>query len=241
MTTTGNPFNPYQSPDQSGNSTAGVDGGPRQRPGGLTAVCAIAIALGALGLCSSLLGLLSLAVQPSLQKAFTMPQQPGMPEGFVKAQADMQKKIQDVGLRYWGFNVGISLLNLAIGACLLVGGIMALKMHPKAGSLLIAVFAAGIVFEIAAGVVTVIMQLDMAKVMSEAMPQMMMAAGPKGAPGAEQGAALMATFTKVGAYVGMAISLGWALAKMVFYGVSACYLRRPNIRQLFQAPPTDEM
>jgi hypothetical protein len=164
-----------------------------------------------------------------------------MPDDFLKAQTEMQDKMQGVTNRYWGFNVGLGLLNVAFASCLLAGGIMMLKMNPKARTFLVTVFAAVIVFEIVRAVVTVFMQLDIAAAMSDVMPRMMMAAGPKGGPGAEQGAAFMGTVAKASAFVGMAFSLGWALAKMVFYGVSACYLRRPNIRRLFEQSTMDRV
>jgi len=229
------PFDPRQPRYPSGDSTEGVDGAPRRRPGGLTAVCVIAIVLGALGLCMSLVGLASLAFQDKLEE-FAMRQQqppPGMPDGFLKAQMEMQKKIQEIQQnvthRYRGANMGILLLNLVFASSLLAGGIMTLKMNPTARTFLVGVFAAVIVFEIVRTVVTVFMQLDMFAELST-IPSV--GSGP---------ADVILTFAKVVAIGGMAFGIVLGLGKVIFYAIGACYLRRPNIRQLFQAPTTDQM
>ena len=87
-------------------------------------------------------------MQPTLQKMMVVPQPPGMPQNFVKAQSEMQQKMQDVIRRYWGVNVGTAILNLGLAACLLVGGIMTLQMNAKGRSFLVAMFVVIIVFEI---------------------------------------------------------------------------------------------
>jgi hypothetical protein len=213
---------------------------PRKRPGGLTAVCVIAIILGVLGLGSSLMTLASLAMQSSMEKAFKMPRQPGMPDNFVQIQEEMQKKIMEVNHRYSGLLTGIGLLNLVIASCLLAGGIMAIKMKPNIHRFLVGVFLAAIVFEVIAAVVGIYMQLEMSSIITDFMSKMVTSL-PKGAKGGDEAAAIMMTAAKVGVIIGMVFSLGWALAKMIFYGVSASYLRRPNIRRLFGETPPEQM
>jgi hypothetical protein len=233
------PFDPRQ-PGYPGDPM--LNGGAAyQRPGGLTAICVIAIILGAFGLLGSLAGLGGQAMKKDFEKAFAVPQQQGTPPEFLKAQTEMAKKMQAVNDRYAGFTTGIALLNLVCASCLLGGAIMTLVMNPKGRTFLIAVFAAAIVFEIVRCIVGIFMQLDIAAAMSDAMQQMMKTGMPQGGRGAEQGAAFVGTLTKVGAVVGMAVTVGWGLAKMVFYGVSAGYLRRPNIRRLFQRSTTGQV
>jgi hypothetical protein len=211
---------------------------PRTRPGGLTAVFVISIVLGGLGLGGSLLGLASLAAQSTLENAFKMPRQPGMPDDAFRAQEEMQIKVEEITHRYQGFSIGVVLLNLVISAGLLAGGIMGLKMIPKARAWLVTVLAAAILFEIIATVHTVIIQVETASVITGQMSKMMTTM-PKGGP--PEGKAIVETAAKVGVFIGMAFSLGWALAKVVFYGFGVCYLRRPNIRQLFPEDTPDPM
>ena len=241
---TGTPFNPYQPPQEFGQSAEDFDG-PRRRPSGLTAVCVISIIVGALGVLGALQTLGAAAFQGAMQKSFSMPSQPGMSKDFAKvqkAQEEMQREIQAVSHKYLPFTCTAAVVNMAISVCLLVGGIMLMKMNPKVRTFMIAVFAVGIVYVMINSVIVVFVQLDMGAVMARVMPQMMVAAGPKGEPGAEQGAAFMATAAKIGIYIGIAITLAWALFNLIFYAVGARYLSRPNIRRLFeQRPANDQM
>lgn len=233
---TATPFD-FNQPGHPGDSTTGFEGAPRQRPGGLTAVCVIAIVLGGLGLCTSLFGLASLAFQDKIEK-FSMQQQPpaGMPNGMFKSQMEMQKKMQqkmlEVAHRYRGVNLGITLLNLLFASSLLVGGIMTMKLNPTGRTFLAAVFLAVIVFEIVRLVITVFMQLDMAAAMSAAF---------QGGPGTDQATALLATSMKVGTFVGMGIGFVLALGKIIFYGIGASYLGRSKVRQLFGRAAVDQI
>ena len=207
-----------------------------RRPAGLTAICVIAIVLGGLRLLTALFSLGARVMQDPIEKAaIKMQQQPGMPKGSVKAQEEGQKELHAVDRKYLAFTITITVLGLVFGASLLTGGIMTMKMNPTARTFLVTVFAVAIVFEIAAAIVAVFMQLDMAPVMS----RMMMANTAKGGPGAEQGAAIVATMAKIMAIVGIVLNVCWALAKIVFYAIGARYLGRPNIRPLFQRNTPD--
>jgi hypothetical protein len=230
---TESPFDFNQS-GYASDSTAGFDSAPRQRPGGLTAICVIAIVLGGLGLCSSLFGLAALAFQDNLEK-FAMQQQQmpqGMPNGPFKQQMEAQQKMQkemqkgmtEVGHRYRGFTIGTTLLNVLFASSLLIGGIMVMKLNPAGRKFLVTVFIAVIVFEIVRAAITVVMQLDMAAAMASAI---------QGGPNNQQ-AAFLATTMKLGVYLGMAFGVVWGLAKIIFYGIGASYLNRPNTRQLFE-------
>ena len=90
-------------------------------------------------------------------------------------------------LRSFVFFLATALLYL--GLPLLGWGLDDLRgffsLAPRLGyALSVAVFAAAIVFEIIAAIVTVFMQLEMASVISDSMSRMMTAAAPKGAQGA---------------------------------------------------------
>jgi hypothetical protein len=240
---TATPFD-FNQPGYPGDTTAGFEGAPRRRPGGLTAVCIIAIVLGGLGILGALQAFGSVALQGVMQKTFSMPPQPGMTKDFAKvqkAQEEMQTALQDVGHKYLGFTLGAAALNMAISACLLIGGIMLLKMNPKMRTFMIAVFAVAIVYAIANAVVMVRLQTDMGDAMAKTMPKMMVAAGPKNAPGAQEGAAFVASFARAWIYVVIGFGLLWALFNVVFYAVGARYLCRPTIRQLFERPPAADL
>ncbi|MFZ1934566.1 MAG: hypothetical protein WCB27_22670 [Thermoguttaceae bacterium] len=232
------PFD-FNQPGYPSDPTAGFDAPPPQRPGGLTAVCVIAIVLGAMGLCFSVLGVASLAFQGQLQKFAKQQQQlpAGMANGPLKTQMEAQMKTQGkinevaqrVSHRHLGASSAILVLNLLVSAGLLAGGIATLKLSPKGRQFLIAVFLAAIVFEIVRGVVLVLTQLDMAAELS-AIPNA--GAGP---------AEMMLTMMKVMAIGTMVLWLALALGLVIFYGIGASYLRRPTIVPLFERPVLDRM
>ena len=116
---------------------------------------------------------------------------------------------------------------------------LVLKMKPKTPAFLTTVFACAILFEIAACVAGTFVQMKVGAVLSKTMPRMMTSAVPKGGQGADEAAAMATVFTKVAYFAGVAITIGWALAKMIFYGFSISYLHgRRSAGCLEKAPTT---
>jgi hypothetical protein len=227
------PSNPYR-PPQSFDDLAlanrlSPDGG---RPGGLSAVCAIAIVLGGMGLATSMMGLCAMAAKPWLNNVFVLPQQSAKADQFREAQREMQQRTEEVASRYAGFNLGFLLLNVLIGGSLFVGGILALRLSPKGRRLLLTAFTAAILLEILRAVVQSFAQIEMAEVMQGPMARMMQASASHGGPGTPENAAFTVVVSRA-MYVGIAVWLAFAAAKVIFYAVGARYLHRPAIRQLF--------
>lgn len=238
MATIPQPSNPYQ-PPPTDIVAIGVVSQPGGRPGGLIAICVIALILGGLGGLVSLLSLGAFAAQPQIQKAIAVKQKAGMSKELVKAQQALQEKSQAVSDRYWGVNVGITATNLLVAGCLFTGAILVLCLWPKGRSLLIGVFAVAVAFEIVRTILQITMQFDMMAATSDAMRHMFEASYPaKGANGA-QTAEVAAMAARVAFYFGIAFSIAFGLAKIIFYIVGFRYLRRPNIRALFQKPAVD--
>ena len=200
------------------------------RPGGLMAVCVIAIVLGGLGLLGSLMAIVGLVAGPRLQQASVkLLQQPGN-DKVVEAQLAMQQKIQAVNDRYRWPNAGFALLNVGLSVGLLAGGILALNREPRARTLLIALFAVALLFEISRSIVQVFMQWEMAAAMSDLLPRMMAASAPAKGPNAQQAAAIGTAIAKVGILLGLGFQLIFTVAKLTYYAVGWCYLRRPSAR-----------
>ena len=227
--------NPYQPPPTHIAAT-GAAVQPGRRPGGLTAICVITLVLGGLGLIASLVGLAALAAQDQIQKTFAVKSQPGMPENFAKTQQEMQAKMQTVQKPYRGVSMGLLATNIVLASCLIVGGIMVLRFHPKGCSLLVGAFVVAIAFETARTIVGVAMQLDTAAVMSQTMVRMAEASPSSGGSGGVQAAETIAMITRIGVFVGMAFTVVFGLAKIIFYIIGFRYLRRPTIRALFPIP-----
>jgi hypothetical protein len=222
--------NPYQSPMASVSSS----GVPGARPSGFTAVCVIAIVLGGLGLLGSFAAIVSLAAGPRLQEAMTPKPQGRGNDRVIEMQRTMQQRVQAVTDRYWWPNAGFALLNVGLAGGMLSGGIMALNRVPRARTILIAVFSVALLFEVFRTIVYIFMQWEMAAVMSEMLPRMMEATAPRNAPNPQQAAAIAATAAKVGIVVGLAFTLIFSVAKLVYYAVGRSYFNRPAVRQWLQ-------
>jgi hypothetical protein len=225
-------MNPYQSPsqfDDSRSNTASIS--PGRRPGGLTAICVIAMILGGLGAVFSLFGLGSLAFRSQLENAFAPQRQPGMSKEFVEAQRDMQQKTNAVQQRFLGLNSVLGLVNLVLGTSMFIGGIYVLQLSPKGREFLAAVFVAAIVFELVRIPIIVSMQYQVAAVMSDSMPRMMNSINNQDGSNAAAEAATI--FTRIWIFVLIAIMAAFFLAKIIFYTIGVRYLGRPQIRRLF--------
>jgi hypothetical protein len=211
---------------------------PARRPGGLTAVCVIAIILGSLGLLSSLVTMGSLAVGSRFQQAMmTSSPRPGRDKVF-DVQRTMQKRIQAVTDRYRRPTVGFALLNMVLAASMLAGAIMALNRVPKARTVLLTVFAVAILFEISRSIVQVFIQWETAAVMSEMLPRMMetsMPANVPNVPNAQDTAAMGTVIARAIIMVGFVFNLVLSLAKLIYYGVGWSCLRRPPARDWLES------
>jgi hypothetical protein len=210
-----------------------------KRPGGLTAICIIAIVLGALGLLASLKALAGVAFQQAASEAFVMQQQPGVSPEFVEANNKMQQEALEVTHRFWGLTAGVALANLAISAGLLAGAILMLKMNDKARGFLVAVLAVAILFEVIQACVYVFMQLQLAPILSESMPTMMKSSVPAGQPGAQQIAEMGTVVAKAAIFAGIAFQMVFGLAKLIYYAVATRYLCKPRIRALCEPVAAD--
>jgi hypothetical protein len=212
----------------------GLDAAARQRPGGLTAVCIIAIVLGVLGLCGSVLGVASVAFQGKLQALMKQQQElaPKVRNNALKQQMEIQNKVseatQKVANRHLGVTSVFLALNLLLSAGLLAGGIATLKLSPKGRQFLMGVFLAAIVFEILRSILTVFTQLDMVAELSAIRN----VGGPADMP---------LTLAKAGIVGGLVLGLVLVLGMVVFYAIGASYLRRPKVLALFERPAADSI
>jgi hypothetical protein len=236
------PSDPYQSLGTSADGQSAARPAPRGgRPGGLTAICVIAICLGGLGLGSSLWAMAALTFQKQLQQTFAPPQPSGTGNPALNAQLaaqlaaqrDMNHKMQAIGDRYRTANLALALLNLFVAGGLLAGGIMALMLSPLGRTLLVTVFALAIALVIVRGTFYVFQQLEMWPVMSEFADRITPTA-PKGPPGAGPPGGMMKTIMTGTFAVVLALCLALDFAKLVFYAYGVHYLRRPAIRRLFE-------
>lgn len=220
--------NPYQTPEAEDAASRPLQ--PGQRPGGLIAICIIALLIGCFGGLSSLFQLAAIAAQPKIQKMVEKTQQ-GIPEKELQPQRALQQKITDSQKRFVPLTVAILVVNIFIAGTLTVSSIQTLCFQPIGIALLSKTFGVAILFEIIRAIVYVIMQLNIRPQIAEAFQQ---AAADMKSRGADQHSIdKVSEFADIAIWIGLAFFLAFILTKIIFYFIGYRYLNRKNIRGLF--------
>jgi hypothetical protein len=227
------PFDPYASPVTSAQRLGSY------RPGGLTALCILAILLGALGLFTALFSGVSIVAGRQLQEMLTF-RQPGQTPEAAKLQREMNDKTMDVVDEFRVYNVLAVLVHLVVTTSLLVGAVMTLRLNPTGRRVLHAACWLAILFELGRGILQTFMQLKNFAIMREYMPRVMSSAGQGGAPrpGAEQ---IAETMTNMIIYFSLGFMAIFILLKVIYYVITIVYLRKPKIRGLFASSASERL
>ena len=163
--------------------------------------------------------------------------QPGMEEKakeMLDIQTEMQENVRAVNARYWTAIVAFLVVLLAVASGLLVGGIKALRMDPVGRKLLLAACSIAILFELGRAIFTVILQIEVMTVMTASMSRMAEAAAPENMADAERFSSVLSMVMQGAMIAGLVLGLAFVLVKVVFYVIGALYLRRENVRQLYE-------
>jgi hypothetical protein len=229
------PFDPYRSPSlPEGPFQPVVSGG---RPGWLTALCVLAIVLGALGLMNSLMGTAGLLAGQHLQKAIRAQPSPGMSQEMQDAQNKMQDEMYAVQRKYWWPIAIALLLRTGVALLLLLGGIRALGMSEGGRQLLLVAFGVALPFELVHAILQTIIMLENMTAMhgfAEALSNEMPKDGP---PQLENFIETVMQGTLIASLVFMYL---WTLLKCGLYLWGLLYLRRDRIKALFQRSPNPQ-
>ena len=204
-----------------------------QRPGGLTAICILAIVLGAFGALFGVGGLMAVAFQGPMQEAMSK-LQPQENEEVARAQRQIAEEAQEFAQRHVVRNALFAVARLLVASCLLAGGILSLRLHPYGRKVLLAAFAAGIVFEIA----QIWPNLEAIPVTQRAVQLSLQAQQKQMAKGAKAGdmEAMGRVMGKAMAAMQIVMIAGMVLAKAGFYAFGLWYLTRPHTAALFVRP-----
>ena len=224
FTASSDPTNPYD-PNPFGDSPATVDmAGPPIRPGGLTAICVIVIVLGAMGMMSSGLKGVQLAVGKALQQAITQATaQPNNEMG--KAQEEMTKAIWEETDKLMIPNLLLISAQFAICGALAYGGIKSMGLKEVGWKVLVWAVCLILVFEIIQFFVIVYTQLQIMPIMEVHMARMMEST-PNSGPSEKE---FMGAITKFSMIIGFVFHGGWTLLKVVFFCIAIRYLRSQRI------------
>jgi hypothetical protein len=204
---------------------------PGYRPGGLTAVCIIAIILGALGLLGGLASLSTGLLGAQMQQWQARIGTTGAPAEMARLQTEMNTKMMQVANRYRIASVALAVFQLAVAVALLRGGIRAMGIHESGRSLLRWACGVAIAFELCRLPVNVLLQLENMAIMEDYFPRVMQSSAP-GAQG-DQIAEFTSMLTKFSTILGWVVMAGWFLLKMAFFGVALRYLGKPEVKALY--------
>lgn len=210
---------PYRPPASAKSAAA-----PTQRPKLLSAVCVISVVLGVSGLLSALSSLAALVFQDQMQSFFAALNPPGTSSEMADLQNQMQSDMKAVTDQFRPVNYVLVPLHFIITSALLYGGLRALQLHPSSRQVLVAACGAAFAFDVIRGILGVVVQLKTTRIVSEYMDRM-----------AGESDRFMTTIMTVSVGIGIVLGLIVILAKLLFYGLSVVYLRKPHVRELFQA------
>ncbi len=222
-------FDPYASPIEVPEPLAKLEA---PFPGGLKAICIIAIVLGSLGAMAALLSGVGLVVGQQAQAALN-PSQPGTSAEMEELQQKMQTEINAIANKYIVANTAAALMHLFTAVLLLSGAIMTLRRTALGASLLTFGSAASILYVVGYGILNILIQLQTVPVIESFMGELVAETGEQAGQNADA-LAMMPKFLMIGVFIALAFSVLFALVKITFYLITIFYLRKPQIRALFQ-------
>ncbi|MFN0052810.1 MAG: hypothetical protein ACKV0T_11505 [Planctomycetales bacterium] len=199
----------------------------RTRPGGLTAVCILALLLGIVGLLTGCAGLASQAFGAQLQEAMSG-MQPGGNEAMRQAQQEMNTKILAVAKKYAWMTVPLLVVKMVAELLMIAGAAGALGLKPFGRKWLMWGLTAALVIESISLIPALLLQNETQAVTQEYMNKIMSGAG-----GGQGAAEFGSSITQVATIIGLVLAIGWLLVKALYYVLSLRYLRKREIAALF--------
>ena len=222
-----NPLDAYQPP-------APAQGDMQQKipgSGRVKAIAIIAIVFGCLGVFSSLAGIAGLLFGQQIQGAMSATNRPGVTSEMVQVQRDMQRDLQAAQNRFMPINAVLIALTMVVAAGLLIGGVQCLRRVAPARKVLLTACGAAFVLELLRAVVQVVVQMQMMPITMKHTERMMEAGN-----GPQAVAEVAMTVARVAIVIGIVFGVIWLLAKLIFFGISVAYLRKPAVCVYLDGP-----
>lgn len=207
--------------------------GAAQRPGGLTAICIIAIALGTLCICCNLINGGTLALQDRLTQANEQLAQGQHDPALRRGQQELNQEMAAYARAWMPAIASLTFLALLGYILVLAGGVLALNLK-AGGRALLTVASIGMpLFEVGRTIVEAIYSHGTSEIVARSMQsQMALASAEHGGAGAGIASGMSAGLA-FGGVLGTAVLVTWALAKIIYFGVTFFYLRKPEVRALY--------
>ena len=208
--------NPYSAPQAHG----ALNEFTPQRTGGLTAICVVAIVLGAFGALGALMGTVGMLLNERFQSMAQGLQGAGLPPEAQQVQQQMNQQMLALTRRWKPILLPLHAANLVLSVLLLVGAIGLLRRSAGGAKVFSRALLGCLLYVLFNAPASAMYSLQTSKIVQQFMPAMMQAASPpQGAPEAATENVVQTTMV-----VAMAISIGWIvvwhLAQAVFYAIS---------------------
>ncbi len=147
-----------------------------RRPGGVTAICIVAVVLGVLGLFSGTMKGVNVLFGAEMQRVFgsmgaVTPEQ-------AKVQQEMQAAVADEMKPFAVANTILCVSQLVLCGALVYAGLKTLKLKAAGEKLLLAILVCLLLYEIGQLITVVLQQLSMGPIMELYMPQMLKSLDP---------------------------------------------------------------
>lgn len=204
-----------------------------RRPGGLTAICIVAVVLGVLGLFSGAIRGVNVLFGPEMQQAFGSIG--AVTQEQAKVQQEMNAAIAVEMKRFAIANTVLCISQLVLCGALVYSGLKTLGLKAAGRKLLLAICVCLLVYEIGQLITVVLQQMSLSPIMELYMPRMMKDPSGNNA-GAEKFGQIIARMSII---VGVVMQCVWTLIKFIFYVVAICYLGKAAVVALFDTsrPP----
>lgn len=210
-----------------------------QRPGGVIAIGVVAIILGCLSSCAGVMACGGVAMQGQMEQ-MQQASMAGMPPNVQLDQMQAaQREMMEEQSKYQPITLGSAILGGLLALAILVAAAMALSGREIGRKLLVALFGAGMAFEVVRTGAEVWVQYQMKDIMDRYMSRVMtMSVQPGQPPMPQEFEGMMSGVMGAGVAIGMCLLVGWAAAKVVYYGISIGYLRKSEVRASFAQTET---
>jgi hypothetical protein len=199
-----------------------------RRPGGLTAVCVLAIILGFLAL-GSAFGTTCGVVMNLLGGVGGMFSS-GMGGELEEIQVKMYREVAAFSNQFVVIHVLIILLLVVLGTALLVGGFRSMKLIEAGRRTLVAACSAAILFEIVRCGWMLFEQMQTMAIMRTNLSRITDSLADGAGP-----ARAMQGIMSVSLYAGVVFAVGWLALKLAYFIFAVIYLRKDSVRRIFDA------
>lgn len=203
-----------------------------RRPGGLTAICVIALVVGILSVFSGLSQFVNLLVGQKLQAA-VMQVQAGNGEAAQQAQQETQAKMAAIARKYAVYHWACATTQSILAWIMIVGAVLSLRLKSAGRKLLLIALVASLLFEPAKAVLTAAVTKQSAPVIIASMKAAAQNSAPPGSRQAEDINQMMGGLSQLIVAMQWAMLIGMTALWCIFYLVGVWYLTKPAVKALF--------